>query len=140
MEEADALMGGVRWELLFFAEVFFLGFCLRMSYEILWIFRRLVRHRHFFITLEDFCFWLTGSILMFGLLFKENNGTPRLFAIFGVLIGMGMCHLGPGRLFRSLFNLWLSKIKALNKIFRNFIRKVLKKGKKKGTIEPTSRL
>ena len=40
---------------------------------------------------------------MFGLLFRENNGTPRLFSLIGIAVGMALYQLGPAKLTGSLF-------------------------------------
>ncbi len=135
MEAASEVAGGVVWELTFFVSAFFLGFCLRMGYDILWLFRRLVRHKRFFVGLEDFFFWVTGSVLMFGLMFRENNGTPRLFAILGALAGMFLYHIGPGSLFRMLTEKILGFLGKCQKKIRENVGKLLKKRKKQGRIK-----
>lgn len=43
------------------------------------------------------------QFLMFGLLFRENNGTPRLFSLIGIAAGMALYQLGPAKLTGSLF-------------------------------------
>lgn len=135
MEAASAVVGGVAWELTFFARAFLLGFCLRMGYDGLWLFRRLIRHRHFWITAEDFLFWAAGSVMMFGLLFRENNGTPRLFALLGVLAGMLLYHLGPSPLFCKAVDFCLRAVGKCGKKIREKVGKVLKKRKKKVRIK-----
>lgn len=127
METASAVMDGVAWELLFFVRAFFLGFCLRMGYDGLLLLRLLLRHRHIVISLEDFIFWMTGSVLMFGLLFQENNGTPRLFALAGVLAGMLLYHLGPSPLICGLFDRILRLIRRKRKIIGKNVKEALKK-------------
>lgn len=129
METASAVTDGVVWELLFFARAFFLGFCLRMGYDGLLLFRMLLRHRHIVISLEDFIFWMTGSVLMFGLLFRENNGTPRLFALAGVLAGMVLYHLGPSALVCGLFDRILRFLRRKRKIIGKNVKEALKKMK-----------
>lgn len=104
MEEAAKVIGGVTGELLFFARSFLLGFLLRLGYEPLILVRKLFRHPKLVVDVQDILFWTAGSFLMFGLLFRENNGTPRLFSLVGILAGMILYQLGPGRLTGALFN------------------------------------
>lgn len=88
----------IIWELQFFLKAFFLGFCLRMIYDVLLIWRKLIRHKTIWISIEDVLFWITVGLYIFALLFRENSGTPRGFAIFGIWIGMLLYHLGPSKL------------------------------------------
>ncbi|MBQ8638483.1 MAG: spore cortex biosynthesis protein YabQ [Lachnospiraceae bacterium] len=129
METASALTG-VAWEIHFFLHAFWLGFCLRMGYDGLLLLRRILKHSRFFVSLEDLFFWLVGSVMMFGLLFRENNGTPRLFALVGLILGMSMYHLGPSRIVCGLFDKGLGIGKRCGKIFGENVREVLQKRKK----------
>lgn len=118
MEEAAKVIGGVTGELLFFARSFLLGFLLRLGYEPLILMRKLFRHPKLVVDVQDILFWTAGSFLMFGLLFRENNGTPRLFSLVGILAGMILYQLGPGRLTGSLFNKLRRKSRAWKQIYR----------------------
>lgn len=108
MEEAVTVIGGVTGELLFFVRSFLLGFLLRLGYEPLILLRKFFHHPKLLVDVQDSLFWTAGSFLMFGLLFRENNGTPRLFSIIGILAGMALYQLGPGKLTKSFFD-WLQK-------------------------------
>ncbi len=127
MEETSAIMKGVDWELYFFLRAFFLGFCLRMGYDLFLIFRKICRHRHFWVNAEDFLFWMTGSILMFGLLFQENSGTPRFFALLGVMAGMILYHMGPSPLCLGIFEVLRKTIRKMKKIVEKRFNALLQK-------------
>ena len=118
MEEAAKVIGGVTGELLFFARSFLLGFLLRLGYEPLILVRKLFRHPKLLVDLQDILFWTAGSFLMFGLLFRENNGTPRLFSLVGILVGMILYQLGPGRLTGALFNKLRRKSREWKRIYQ----------------------
>lgn len=120
MEEAAKVIGGVTGELLFFSRSFLLGFLLRLGYEPLILVRKLFRHPKLLADVQDILFWTAGSFLMFGLLFRENNGTPRLFSFVGILTGMSLYQLGPGRLTGALFNKARQKSRELK---RNYQKK-----------------
>jgi len=135
LEETSAVIKSVNWELFFFLRAFFLGFCMRMGYDIFLVLRRLWKHRSLWVTLEDFVFWGSGSILMFGLLFLENNGTPRGFALLGVLAGMILYHYGPSPFFLGIFDMFRENIKKLKKIIRKKVVALLQKMKKQSRID-----
>ena len=80
LEEAAKVIGGVAGELVFFMRSFMLGFLMRLGYEPIIFFRRVFRQPKLLLDVQDVLFWTFGSFLMFGLLFRENNGTPRLFS------------------------------------------------------------
>ena len=126
MEEAAKVIGGVTGELLFFARSFLLGFLLRLGYEPLILLRKLFRHPKFLVDLQDIFFWTVGSFLMFGLLFRENNGTPRLFSMVGILFGMLLYQLGPAQLTKLLFCKLKVKKNRLQEKFKNRFEKRFK--------------
>ncbi len=103
MEEAAKVIGGVAGELVFFMRSFLLGFLMRLGYEPIIFFRRVFRQPKLLLDVQDVLFWTFGSFLMFGLLFRENNGTPRLFSLIGIAVGMALYQLGPAKLTGSLF-------------------------------------
>ncbi len=123
MEEAATVIRGVTGELLFFARSFLLGFLLRLGYEPLILARKLFRHPKLLVDVQDIVFWTAGSFLMFGLLFRENNGTPRFFSIIGILAGMALYQLGLGQLTKTLFNRLQKKHRQWQKKQRAWRRK-----------------
>ncbi len=135
MEEAAKVIGGVTGELVFLSRSFLLGFLLRLGYEPLILLRKLFRHSKLLVDLQDIFFWTVGSFLMFGLLFRENNGTPRLFSIVGILFGMLLYQLGPAQLSKLLFCKLKEKKNKLKdqfqRKFKNKFQNRRKMGKKR---------
>ena len=129
MEETAKVIGGVAGELLFFARSFLLGFLLRLGYEPLILVRKLFRHPKLFVNVQDILFWTAGSFLMFGMLFRENNGTPRLFSLVGILAGMILYQLGPGRLTGALFEKLRRKSREWKRIYQEKREKRIQKRK-----------
>ena len=127
MEEAAKVIGGVTGELLFFARSFLLGFLLRLGYEPLILLRKLFRHPKLLVNVQDILFWTAGSFLMFGMLFRENNGTPRLFSLVGLLAGMILYQLGPGRLTGALFEKLRRKSREWKRIYQEKRKKRIQK-------------
>lgn len=132
MEEAAKVIGGVTGELVFLLRAFLLGFLLRLGYEPLILLRKLFRHPKLLVDLQDIFFWTVGSFLMFGLLFRENNGTPRLFSIVGILFGMLLYQLGPAKLSKHLFCKLKAKKKKLQIKLQNKLQKKCDNRRKMG--------
>ena len=76
-----------------------LGAFFTFLYDWLRIIRRLFSHKNFMVSLEDFLFWCVCSIFTFQMLYKENNGILRWFAVVGAAIGMILFKLLFSRIF-----------------------------------------
>lgn len=82
-------MGGtVRGELWLLGGSVCTGIALMVLYDGLRIFRWLVRHGSFWTGMEDVVYWLFASFSTFRLLFGQNDGVLRGYAVAGVLGGM----------------------------------------------------
>ena len=75
-------------EVTFLLHSFFMGILITFVYDGFKILRRLIRHNLFLISLEDMIFWIACAIGVFSMLYKENNGVLRWFAVFGATMGM----------------------------------------------------
>lgn len=75
-------------ELQFFMTSILWGALILLAYDILRIFRRVVKHNYFFIAIEDLLFWVITSVFIFAMIYNENNGIIRGFSIMGMAIGM----------------------------------------------------
>lgn len=82
IKEADVLEASVL-----------MGAVLLAVYDQLRIFRRLVPHGLVWIGIEDMLFWLVGAAAIFLMLYQENSGYIRGFAIGGVMVGMAVYNL-----------------------------------------------
>lgn len=65
-----------------------MGIFIAYVYDLLRIFRRVVPHDSFFVSLEDLLFWIYSGGEVFLLMYHESDGTLRWFAIIGALAGM----------------------------------------------------
>ena len=64
------------------------GIVLMLVYDILRIFRRLVRHGTIALAMEDIIYWAACAIGVFAMLYWENGGQLRWFVLAGVALGM----------------------------------------------------
>ena len=78
----------ISMEMRFFLASVLSGIILLIVYDVLRIFRRVVKHPWFFVALEDLIFWLLSGLFIFRMMYEMNNGTIRGFSILGMLLGM----------------------------------------------------
>ena len=54
-----------------------MGVVIALFYDCLRIWRRVVVHGSFWTAMEDLVYWIIVSVMVFGMLYYENNGTFR---------------------------------------------------------------
>jgi spore cortex biosynthesis protein YabQ len=150
-------------ELHFFGTSVLWGVLILVLYDFLRILRRLVSHNSFFVALEDLIYWMVSSVLIFRMMYQQNNGIIRGFSIMGMLLGMLIFHgtisdicvtaistflqrienlikriilfiLSPFCFLFKLLKRLVLRILGLMKKFTAFFSKLLKKKKKSGKI------
>jgi spore cortex biosynthesis protein YabQ len=75
-------------EVTFFLHSILVGLVITFLYDWILILRKLVKHGIGLVSLEDFIFWFVCGIGVFYMLYRENNGTLRWFAVAGAALGM----------------------------------------------------
>lgn len=96
-----------------------LGVVLFLLYDILRIFRRVVPHGNIWIGIEDFLYWICCAAAVFVMLYQENDGMVRGFALGGIVIGMILYYL--------LFSRFVIRINvAILKTILGFLGKILR--------------
>lgn len=65
-----------------------MGVFVTFVYDLLRIFRRVVRHGSFLVSLEDLAFWIYCGTEVFLLMYHESNGTLRWFSVIGAMTGI----------------------------------------------------
>lgn len=117
----------------------FLGAAITFVYDWIRIFRRLIKHGNFFVSFEDFLFWIFCSIAAFAMLYKENNGVIRWFAVIGATGGMFFYKLLISRYFVEVMVMLLAAFgKIIKTIWKIIITPFQKFGKKVGKINRTA--
>lgn len=61
-------------------------------YDLIRIFRRIVPHGTWAVAIQDVCYWLLTAFLIFQLLYRQNDGAVRGYALFAVGAGMLLYH------------------------------------------------
>lgn len=75
-------------ELEFFARSFVWGIFITLVYDCLRLFRQAVHHGNVWVALEDLLYWVVYALLLFRMMYLENDGMIRGFALLAVLLGM----------------------------------------------------
>lgn len=100
-------------ELQFFLVSILWGSLIIVFYDCLRIIRKVIKHKEFFIALEDVLYWVISSLLIFNMMHKQNNGIIRTFSIIAMFIGMLLYHKLFSELFVELVSFIIIKIKRL---------------------------
>lgn len=108
-------------EALLMLDSLYIGLVIMAAYDILRLFRRIVRHKNIFVGLEDFLFWVIAGFVVFSLVYSENDGTLRWFIVVGVFLG--------GIIYEKSFGRFLVKYTAryVNKLLNIVLKKPLAK-------------
>lgn len=110
------------------------GALITFVYDLLRIFRRVVSHGNLWIGVEDFVFWIWTALWIFSVLYRENDGSFRMYTIFAMMLGMICYHKTlsdpfvkvTGKILNKLLGLAFYPLKML-KIYMIFLGKKLKK-------------
>ena len=117
------------------------GAALMMLYDIVRIFRNIVKHGTIPMAVEDILYWLLCAVGIFAMLYQENDGLLRWFVLGGVAVGMLLENslVSPFviRIFVRVIRAWLKIIQKMLRFFGRplkklclFFRKELKKIRK----------
>lgn len=89
----------------FLLHALLMGIFITFVYDILRIFRRVIPHGGFMVSLEDLGFWIYCAAEVFLMMYHESDGNLRWFAVIGALVGM--------LLYKKLFSFWFVKYVSL---------------------------
>ena len=106
-------MLGIEKEMGIFLSACLTGIFVCSIYLAIRVIRRIMRHSLFWISLEDFLFWVGTGVYLFVEIFRTCSGSIRWYYVLGVILG-------------GLFTIELAKIK-----------KLLRKGKKQDKMKLT---
>lgn len=101
------------------------GVFMAFAYDVVRLFRRLVKHGRLAVDLEDILYWTACFGLSFTLLYYGNNGVIRFAAVFGAAIGMCVYAVTVGRFFVRVCYLVIDRtIGSLLRLIRKIVRKL----------------
>ena len=128
-------------ENIFLFHALLMGIFITFVYDLLRIFRRVVPHNAFFVSMEDLLFWVYCGEEVFLLMYHESDGTLRWFAVLGALAGMYLYRKLVSPFFVKYVSYFLNRLlKALAKIL-SFLFRPLRflMRKARGAVQKTGR-
>ncbi len=84
------MMLGIGTETVIFIYAGLTGIIIFLVYQILRLFRRLVRHHYIVTGIEDFFFWLGASAYIFRQMYYTTYGSIRWFFVLGIVFGCAL--------------------------------------------------
>ena len=81
-------MPGIREEVMVFLVAVVSGAIVRLAYQCIRCFRRIVEHDLAAVSLEDMIFWLGSAVYMFVQIYHTSDGSIRWYFILGVVLGV----------------------------------------------------
>ena len=112
-------------EMTFLFHCFLMGILITAVYDIFLVLRRVIRHNMFLVSVEDILFWLACAIAVFFMLYEENNGVLRWFAVLGAALGMILYKATVSRFIVNFMSTVIEKTASvIFKILRVFCRPI----------------
>ena len=91
------MVSSVYWEWELFLLSIKVGLQIAFTYEVVLIFRIFVRHGKWVKMIEDLCYWLYATAILFKLQYNYSQGVLRGFSILGVFLGMMLYYIVVGK-------------------------------------------
>ena len=132
-------------EVTFFLHSILMGLIITFAYDWIRIFRELFKHGGVLTSIEDLLYWFACGIGVFYMLYRENSGVLRWFAVMGAALGMLFYNAIIKNRFVDVMSTYIYKImwfifrviqivlkpiKCLFSAVRRFVRLILKLLKK----------
>ena len=83
---------GIQKEMSVFLQAVLAGNLVYLAYHAIRIFRRIVKHNLFWVSIEDALFWIATAFYLFLKIYQTSNGTIRWYFVLGVLFGGMLTH------------------------------------------------
>lgn len=80
-------MLGIEKEMAVFAVACLDGVLVSLVYTAIRVFRRLIRHNLFWLSIEDLFFWLGTGLFLFSELYRTCSGSIRWYFVLGIFLG-----------------------------------------------------
>ena len=121
---------GIVRELQFFGLAVLRGVLIMALYDLLRITRRLIPHGVWLVAVQDLLYWICTAFLIFALLYQENDGAVRGYALFAVAAGMiAYYYLIGSRVVEPVSGILKTVLGFLLKPFRKAVHKVVQVGR-----------
>ena len=81
-------MPGIQEEMMVFLIAVVSGAIVRLVYQCIRCFRRIMEHKLLAVSVEDMIFWVCSAIYMFVQIYHTSDGSIRWYFILGVGLGV----------------------------------------------------
>lgn len=115
------LSESIYQEIQFLLHSLLLGVIITFVYDNIRVFRRVIRHNVFFISIEDLFFWTLVALSIFGLQHRENNGVFRWFSVIGAFIGMLLYRKLLSQFYIKYMTVLLRKVLKIAYLFFSYL-------------------
>lgn len=90
------------------------GVIVFLSYQMLYLFRRLLRHSSIIIGIEDLLYWVAVSAYIFRQMYRTIYGSIRWFFVLGVVLGCLLAWSGK-KLSKEIWKKWKKSLEKKRK-------------------------
>lgn len=97
------------------------GAAIGFLYDIIRIFRKVIKHNNLLIQLEDAVYWVFVVFFMFFLMLHENYGEIRFFSIYGAFMGMIFYLLTISKLINKISDTIIAVLKYIILLFLRIV-------------------
>lgn len=92
---------GIEKEAAIFVVAFLDGTLIALAYNAIRVFRRIIVHNTFWISLEDLVFWISVAVYVFFEIVRVCAGSIRWYFVLGVFLGGGCICTGIHKLLKK---------------------------------------
>ena len=118
----------ILFELYVFCEALIHGVILAVMYDVIRIFRRIIKRNAVIVAIEDVVISLVATVITFGMIYRENQGSLRAYIFTGMFVGIELYHLSISRLLVNITSkCLLTLLQKIIKMFKINERKIISK-------------
>ena len=99
-------MPGIQEEMMVFLIAVVSGAIVRLVYQCIRCFRRIIVHDLAAVSAEDMIFWLGSAVYMFVQIYHTSDGSIRWYFLLGVVLGVILMSVflnGAGKLIKKIY-------------------------------------
>ena len=111
-------------EFLLLLKLFLTGIFLGLLYDCLRIWRSVMTNSRFWIDLQDLIYWSSAGLFVFYVIYMENNGQIRVYALAGMAAGALFYYATISRWIVRLFGFLLTPLHRGRKRLKLCIKRV----------------
>ena len=115
-------------ELYVFCEALIHGVALAVMYDVVRIFRRILKRNAVLVAIEDVIISLIATFVTFNMIYRENQGSLRAYIFTGMFMGIVVYHLSVSRFLVNITSkCLLILLQKIIKLFKISERKIISK-------------